>query len=176
MSSTRLLQCRFTRAGCCPVSSCSCFLEADYYAHPTFGCEVMSYFLLLTLHSMYFLGQRAWKSVFKLWQWCIYSTCVCVCLLGWGGWGESQTTLGKCFSVSGVVCELLKSPQGFSGCWISISCHTVARRVYCSHTLKVRRAVSKLHCSISGTGNAMPASVAPARLKVYRDQRAIILE
>lgn len=58
---------------------------------------------------------------------CVY---VCVCW-GWDGWG---TIPGKCFSVSGVLCELLKSPQGFSGCLIGISCHTVASRVYCIHT------------------------------------------
>lgn len=43
--------------------------------------------------------------------------CLCVCVLGQGWWEEAKSTQGrgKCFSVSGVVCELLKSPQGFSG-------------------------------------------------------------
>lgn len=63
--------------------------------------------------------------------------------------------------------KLLKSPQGFSGRWISISCHTVVSRVYCSHTFKVRRVVSKLHCSISKTGNITP--VTPPRLKAYHE-------
>lgn len=50
-----------------------------------------------------------------------------------------RTALGKRFSVLGVLCELFKSSEGFfffSGCWIGISCLTVAVLADCSHTLR----------------------------------------